>query len=105
MLDIKANYIIVQRLNKVHKPDDSYISKMTNVYTKPSIAFIYLFNYLFGVGRVVTLLPPTSEIRVLIPGPTSSWFTVQNLDQLYVLGSSTLPTTCRDMTCTVLKVT
>ena len=32
-------------------------------------------------------------------------FTVQNLDQLYVLITSALPTTRRDMTCTVLKVT
>ena len=30
-------------------------------------------------------------------------FTVQNLDQLYVLVSSALPTTRRDMTCTVLE--
>ena len=32
-------------------------------------------------------------------------FTIQNLDQLYVLASSALPTTRRDMTCTVLKAT
>ena len=32
-------------------------------------------------------------------------FTVQNPDQLYVLVSSALSTTCRDMTCTVLKAT
>ena len=31
-------------------------------------------------------------------------FTVQNLDQLYVLVSSALSTTHRKMTCTVLKV-
>ena len=30
---------------------------------------------------------------------------VSNLDQLYGLVSSALPTTRRDMTCTVLKVT
>ena len=31
-------------------------------------------------------------------------FTVQNLDQMYVLVTSALPTTHHDMTCTVLKV-
>ena len=64
-------------------------------------------------GRVVTLSPPTSEVRF---GSRpylkyESWyllavgwqFTVQNLDQLYVLVSSALPTTRHEMTCTVLK--
>ena len=32
-------------------------------------------------------------------------FTVQNPNELYVLVSSALPTTRRDMTCTVLKAT
>ena len=32
-------------------------------------------------------------------------FTVQNPKELYVLVSSALPTTRRDMTCTVLKAT
>ena len=32
-------------------------------------------------------------------------FTVQNTDELYVLVSSALPSTRRDMTCTVLKAT
>ena len=32
-------------------------------------------------------------------------FTVQNPSELYVLVSSALPTTRRDMTCTVLKAT
>ena len=32
-------------------------------------------------------------------------FTVQNPNELYVLVSSALPTTHRDMTCTVLKAT
>ena len=66
---------------------------------------------------MATLSPPTSEAGVLSP----SWpqvgklvvacyskarqFTVQIPDELYVLVSSALPTTCRDMTCTVLKVT
>ena len=61
---------------------------------------------------MVTLAPPTSEIRGSVPGPTSSGkagsclplvSSVQNLDQVYELVSSALPTTRRDMTCTVLK--
>ena len=59
----------------------------------------------------VTLSPPTSEIGVLFPARPQvgklvvGWqFTVQNLDQLYVLVSSALTTIRRDMTCTVLKV-
>ena len=61
---------------------------------------------------MATLLLPTSEAGVrfmalpqvgkLVVGRQ---FTVQNLDQLYVLVSSALPTTCCDMTCTVLKAT
>ena len=60
---------------------------------------------------MVTLSPPTSEAGVQSP----SWpevgklvvacFTVQNPSELYVLVSSALPTTRRDMTCTVLKAT
>ena len=61
-------------------------------------------------GRVVTLSPPTSEIRVWFPALTSSGkggsylltdgrqFTLQKIDQLYVLVSSALPTTRRGMT-------
>ena len=66
-------------------------------------------------GRLITLSPPTSEIRVRFPARPQvgklvvaccwSAVTVQNLDQLYVLVSSTLPTTRHDMTCKVLKVT
>ena len=60
---------------------------------------------------MVTLLPPTSEAGVrflawLQVGKlvvACHWFTVKNLDQMYVLVSSALPTTRRDMTCTVLK--
>ena len=65
-------------------------------------------------GRVVTLSPPTSGAGVR----SLSWpevgklvfavgrqFTVQNPNELYVLVSSALPTTRRDMTCTVLKAT
>ena len=65
-------------------------------------------------GRVVTLSPPTSEIRVRFPAlpevgklvllVVGQQFTVQNLDHLYVLVSSALPTTCYDTTCIVLKV-
>ena len=61
---------------------------------------------------MVTHLRPTSEIRVRILAGLQArkWlalgqqFTVQKLDQLYVLVSSSLPTTRRDMTnVTVLK--
>ena len=65
-----------------------------------------------------TLSPPTSEAGVWFPARpqveklvvacrwSATWqFTVQNPDELYVLVSSALPTTRRDMTCTVLKVT
>ena len=66
-------------------------------------------------GRVVALSPPTSEagVRFLHGLKWESWqllaigrqFTVQNPNELYVLVSSALPTTRRDMTCTVLKAT
>ena len=56
--------------------------------------------------------PATSEVGGSKPGPyvgkvvTDGWqFTVQNLDQLYVLVSSAHKTTRRDMTYAVLKVT
>ena len=52
---------------------------------------------------MVTLSPPTSEAR--FRGTVGRQFTVQNPDELYVLVSSALPTTRRDMTCTVLKMT
>ena len=65
-------------------------------------------------GRVVTLSPPTSEAGVQFPAwpqvgklvvacRWSAVYTVQNPDKLYVLVSSALPTTLRDMICTVLK--
>ena len=60
-------------------------------------------------GRVVTLSPPTSEARVQFPAWPQvgklvvACRTVQNPSELYVLVSSALPTTRRDMTCTVLK--
>ena len=64
-------------------------------------------------GRVVTLSPPTSEAGVRFPARPQvgklvvacGQFTVQNPDKLHVLVSSSLPTTRRDMTSTVLKVT
>ena len=66
-------------------------------------------------GRVVTLSPPTSEagVRSQHGLKWESWwllavgrqFTVHNPSELYVLVSSALPTTRRDMTCTVLKAT
>ena len=62
---------------------------------------------------MVTLSPSTSEAGVHVPArpqggklvAVGQQFTVQNLDQLYVLVSSALPTTRCDMTCTVLKAT
>ena len=62
---------------------------------------------------MVTHLRPTSEIRVrILTGlqahklALGQQFTVQKLDQLFVLVSSSLPTTRRDMTnVTVLKAT
>ena len=66
-------------------------------------------------GRVVTLSPPTSEAGVRFPerpqveklvvASVGRQFTVHNPSELYVLVSSALPTTRRDMTCTVLKAT
>ena len=66
-------------------------------------------------GRVVTLSPPTSEVGVRFPARPEvgklviachwSAVSVQNPDKLYVLVSSALPTTSRDMTLTVLKAT
>ena len=61
---------------------------------------------------MVTLSPPTSEAGVRFP----AWPQVEKLvvvchwsavypDELKVLVSSALPTTRRDMTCTVLKAT
>ena len=59
---------------------------------------------------MVTLSPPTSEIRVQFPARPQVGKLVlacvvglQNLDQLYVLVSSTIPITHCDITCTVLK--
>ena len=61
---------------------------------------------------MVTQLPPTSEVSSSNPNPMwERWliltdgrqFTVQNLDQQYVLASSAHKTTCGDMTYTVLK--
>ena len=62
-------------------------------------------------GRVVTLSPPTSEAGVQFPArpqvgkllAVGRQSTVQNPDEPKVLVSSALPTTRRDMTCTVLK--
>ena len=78
----------------------------------------YVFRHFKGHGgRVVTLSPPTSEAGVRFTAlpqvgklvVACHWSAVYNtepkLDQLYVLVSSALPTTRRDMTCTVLKAT
>ena len=65
-------------------------------------------------GTVVTHLPPTSKVGGSNPGPyvgklvvgTNGWqFTVQKLEQLYVLVSSAHKTARRDMACTVLNLT
>ena len=61
-------------------------------------------------GPVVTHSPPTSEVSGSNPGPyvgktDGRQFSVQNLDQLYVLVSSAHKTTRRDLTCTVFKMT
>ena len=76
---------------------------------------LFCNRYMRGhCGRVVTLSPPTSEIGFRFPArlrvgklvvAVGRQFTVQNHDQLYVQVSSALPTTSRDITCTVLKVT
>ena len=65
-------------------------------------------------GATVTHSPLTTELAVqTLDLMWESWyqhtdggqFTVQNLDQLYVLVSSAHKTTRHDMTCTVLKAT
>ena len=66
-------------------------------------------------SAVVTQSPPTSEVSGSNPDDlmwegwllfADGWrFTVQNLDQLYVLVSSAHKTTRHHMTCTVLKGT
>ena len=65
-----------------------------------------------GSGQHGTLSPSTSEAGVWFPArpqvgklvvAIGQQFTVQNLDQLYILVSSALPTTHCDMTYTVLK--
>ena len=66
-------------------------------------------------GRVVTLSPPTSAAGVRSPSRpyvgklvvACRWSAVYSTEpsELYVLVSSALPTTRRDMTCTVLKAT
>ena len=88
---------------------------VTSVYVCVSISIL---NQLQDHGgRVVKLSPPTSEAGVWFPARPQvgklvvaclaiCWqFTVQNPNELYVLVSSALPTTRRDMTCTVLKAT
>ena len=61
---------------------------------------------------MVTLSSPTSEAGVRFPAwpqvgklvvAVGRQFTLQNPNELYVLVSSALPTTHRNMTCTVLK--
>ena len=66
----------------------------------------------YSRGSVVTHWPSTSEgggsnprpsVGNLVVNDLFRQFTVQNLDQLYVLVSFAYKTTRRDMTCTVLK--
>ena len=65
---------------------------------------------------MVTLSPPTSEAGVRFPVRPqvgklvvacrwSGVYSTEPPNELYVLVSSALPTTRRDMTCTVLKAT
>ena len=66
-------------------------------------------------GRVVTLSPATSEAGVRFPARSQvgklvvacRWSAVYSTEPnaLYVMVSSALPTTCRDMTRTMLKAT
>ena len=67
-------------------------------------------NSTLGHSVIVVTHPlPTTEVSGSNPGlyvlTNGRQFTVQNLDQLYVLVSSARITTRRDMTCTVLKAT
>ena len=78
---------------------------------------MFLMGFKWGHGgAVVTYSPPTSEVDCSNPGSyvgklvvaqaADGWqFTVQSLDQLYVLVSSAHKTAHHDMTCTVLKAT
>ena len=53
---------------------------------------------------MITLLLPTSEAGAQFRALSQvGKLVVKNLDDLFVLVSSALPTICRDMTCTVLK--
>ena len=45
------------------------------------------------------------QVALYVKCAVGRQFTVQNPNELYVLVSSALPTTRRDMTCTVLKAT
>ena len=79
---------------------------------------MHLYEYLYKVveghgGAVVIHSPPTSEVGSSNPGPYvdklvvayhGQKFTVQNLDQLYVLVSSAQKLTYRNISSTVLKV-
>ena len=83
------------------------------VYYGQSTNYGHYWNCWGHGGRVLTLSPPTSEVGVWFPvlpqvgkllvAGRWSQFTVQNLDKLLV--SFVLPTTRRDMACTVLKMT
>ena len=75
--------------------------------------YLYTFSMFCLGGVVVTDSPPTSEVVQTPDRIWESWslltddrqFTVQNLDQLYILISSAYKTTRGDMSSTVLKAT
>ena len=76
--------------------------------------YLYIFSMFCHGGVVVTHSPHTFEVGSSNPDLmweswsllTDDWqFTVQNLDQLYVLVSSAHKTTHHDMSCIVLKAT
>ena len=84
--------------------------------THEQLAQVSLYTAGGHGGRVVTLSPPTSEAgvrflarpqvgKLVVACCWSAVYSTKNPDELYILVSSALPTTRRDMTCTVLKAT
>ena len=63
----------------------------------------WLLSTMISEARVQ--FPAQPQVGKLVVACRGRQFTVQNPDELYVLVSSALPTTHRDMTCTVLKAT
>ena len=81
----------------------------SDIHTKANLANIALVDHLVkGVNLFSSFTGFNSRGFIIDNGQISfvGWqFTVQNPSELYVLVSSALPTTRRDMTCTVLKAT